>query len=109
MKFLQIASTIEQFGNVETMTIEGSLKEHEERLRGQSENSSGHQLLLTEEEWNKREKKENKLLLTREEWLKRSNRTDGSSGQRYRGEDNTRWVKDKSKVRCFNCSSQGRI
>lgn len=34
-KFLQIASTIEQFGNLETMTIEetvGSLKAHEERL-----------------------------------------------------------------------------
>lgn len=66
-RFLQIASTIEQFGNIETMMIEemvGSLKEHEECLRGQTENS-GHQLLLTE--GNKRERDEHKLLLTREE------------------------------------------
>ncbi|KAL8107626.1 hypothetical protein AgCh_024146 [Apium graveolens] len=36
-KFLQIASTIEQFGNLETMSFEdtvGSLKAHEERMKG---------------------------------------------------------------------------
>lgn len=35
-KFLQIASTMEQFGKLETMTVEeaiGSLKAHEERIR----------------------------------------------------------------------------
>lgn len=108
-KFLQIASTIEQFGDIETMTIEetvGSLKAHEERLRGQYENN-GQQLLLTEEKWNKRKKEENKLQLTREEWLKRSTRTDGSSGQRYRRKDSMHWVKDKSKVRCLNCRAFG--
>ena len=55
-KFLQIASAIEQFGNLEIMTIEeavGSLKAHEERLRGQVKVNSG-QLLLTEEEWQKK-------------------------------------------------------
>lgn len=49
--FLQIASAIEQFGNLEEMSIEevmGSLKAHEERLRGRSETNQGH-LLLTEE------------------------------------------------------------
>lgn len=54
-KFLQIASAIEKFGNLEEMSVEeviGSLKAHEERLRGQTENSHGH-LLLTEEEWRK--------------------------------------------------------
>lgn len=54
-KFLQITSTIEQFGNIEVMTIEetvGSLKAHEERLKGQTENNGG-QLLLSEEEWRK--------------------------------------------------------
>ncbi|XP_074369677.1 uncharacterized protein LOC141711144 [Apium graveolens] len=48
-KFLQIASKIEQFGNVEEMSIEetvGSLKAHEERLKGQSEGNNS-QLLLT--------------------------------------------------------------
>lgn len=36
-KFLQIALAIEQFGNLETMSVEevtGSLKAHEERLQG---------------------------------------------------------------------------
>ncbi|XP_074366251.1 uncharacterized protein LOC141707132 [Apium graveolens] len=69
-KFLQIVSTMEQFGDIETMTVEeviGSLKAHEERLNGQSDNSGG-KLMLTEEEWIKKENEGGKLLLTREEW-----------------------------------------
>ncbi|KAL8097180.1 hypothetical protein AgCh_030333 [Apium graveolens] len=72
-RFLHITATIEQFGDLEKMTIEeavGSLKAHEERLRGKTE-VCGEQLLLTEEEWRKREKNEGHLLLTREEWLKK--------------------------------------
>lgn len=56
-KFLQIASAIEQFGNLEEMSVEeviSSLKSHDERLRGPTEMSPG-QLLLTEEEWRQRE------------------------------------------------------
>lgn len=64
-------------------------------------------MLLTEEEWNKREKEEHKLLLTREEWLKKSSKSEGMSGTKYRGKDSVRWVKDKSKIRCFNCSAYG--
>lgn len=110
-KFLQIASTIEQFGDLKVMTVEetvGSLKAHEERIRGHSD-SNGGQLLLTEEEWVKREKAEGKLLLTREEWLKRTNKggTEVSQGQRNRGKDKTRFVRDKSKVRCFNFLGYG--
>lgn len=48
-KYLQIASTIEQFGDIEAMLEEevvGRLKAFEERLLGQSE-STGGQLLLT--------------------------------------------------------------
>lgn len=60
-KFLQITSAIEQFGDLENKTTEeivGSLKAHEERLRGQNENSrNAGQLLLTEEEWRKKERK----------------------------------------------------
>ena len=108
--FLQIASTIEQFGNLETMTVEetiGSLKAHEERLRGQTE-SGKNQLLLTKDEWIKKDKEEEKLLLTREEWQRRSNKAvEGSQGQRFRGKDNTRWGRDKSRVRCFNCNAFG--
>ncbi|KAK1361327.1 hypothetical protein POM88_045801 [Heracleum sosnowskyi] len=53
-KFLQIASIIEQFGNLETMSMEetiGSLKAHEERVKGQVKSgTTGDQLLLIEEE-----------------------------------------------------------
>lgn len=48
---------MEQFGNLETMSVEeamGSLKAHEERTKGRNETSEG-KLMLTEEEWQKRE------------------------------------------------------
>ncbi|XP_074364584.1 uncharacterized protein LOC141705585 [Apium graveolens] len=101
-KFLQITSAIEQFGNLDEMSIEetvGSLKAYEERLRGQSENSNG-QLLLTEDEWTKRENIEGQLLLTREEWLKRRPR-------KPRGTSSYQGIHDKSKVKCFNCHNYG--
>ncbi|XP_074377775.1 uncharacterized protein LOC141719299 [Apium graveolens] len=107
-KFLQIASTIEQFRDLETMIVEetvGSLKAHEERVRGQVEPSGG-QLLLTEEEWSKRERDDAKLLLTREEWLKRLGKGDGSSGSKFR-RDFGHGGRDKTKVRCFNCQGYG--
>ena len=58
-KFLQIASTIEQFGDLDTMSVEevvGRLKTHEERIRGPGE-SDEKKLLLTQEEWKARFKK----------------------------------------------------
>lgn len=72
-KFLQIVSTLEQFRDLEKLTVEevvGSLKAHEERMKGKgkSETNEG-QLMLTEEEWQKRENSDIKLLLTRDEWL----------------------------------------
>ncbi|XP_074363167.1 uncharacterized protein LOC141704404 [Apium graveolens] len=104
-KFLQIASTIEQFGDLEKMSVEeavGSLKAHEERLKGQTDKRSD-QLLLTKEEWLKSERNEEKLLLTKEEWQKRSNRggTDGSANPRGR------WGRDKSRIKCYNCHVYG--
>lgn len=99
-KFLQIASAIEQFGKVEELSVEevvGSLKAHEERLKGTTETNQG-QLLLTEEEWRKRENNEGQLLLTSEEWLKRSNRNGTRSGVQNRVKDGTRGIRDKSRV-----------
>ena len=58
-KFLQIASNIEQFGDLKVMTIEevvGRLKAHEERMKGKSE-SAGGQILLTQKEWSMRSNK----------------------------------------------------
>ncbi|KAL8145756.1 hypothetical protein AgCh_003778 [Apium graveolens] len=106
-KFLQIASTIEQFGNLEIMTVEeavGSLKDHEERLRCNQVENNGGQLMLTEEEWEKRESEEKKLLLTRDEWVRRGNRG-GNNGNRTR--DSSRGGRDKSKVKCFGCGLYG--
>ncbi|XP_074369714.1 uncharacterized protein LOC141711188 [Apium graveolens] len=82
-RFLQITSTMEKFGDLETMSVEealGSLKAHEERMVGKTEPKES-QLLLTKEEWKKREDDEKKLLFTREEWLRRVN-NEGSSNFR---------------------------
>ncbi|KAL8155751.1 hypothetical protein AgCh_000962 [Apium graveolens] len=90
-KFLQILSTIEQFGSIKTMSIEeevSSLKAHEEHMKVQPEHMKvqpepgGGQMLLTEEEWWKRENSAGKLLLTREEWIKKTCERDGGRGPR---------------------------
>ncbi|XP_074347470.1 uncharacterized protein LOC141686329 [Apium graveolens] len=81
-KFLHIVSTLEQFGDLETMTLEeavGSLKAHKEKLKGSGKTESN------------------------EDWLRRSNRrnTDGSSfNPKGRG-------RDKSNLKCYNCSAYG--
>lgn len=101
-RFLQLTSTMEQFGDLDTMTVEeavGSLKAHEERVKGKTETTES-QLLLTEEEWAKRENNEGKLLFTREEWLKKTT-GERSTGFKSRGNF------DKSKVKCFNCGLYG--
>ncbi|KAL8148078.1 hypothetical protein AgCh_005425 [Apium graveolens] len=103
-KFLQIASTMEQFGNLETMTLEeaiGALKAHEERIKGSTDVANG-QLLLTEKEWLEREGSSHKLFLMREEWQKRMNKNspEGSSNVKGRG-------RDKSKIKCYNCHIYG--
>lgn len=106
-RFLQIASAIEQFGNLELMSIEeivGSLKAHKERVRGKAENSE-QQLFLTEEEWVRRENKECQLLLTRDEWLKRANRGSARGIDETKGREFSRGGRDRSKIRCFNCSA----
>lgn len=106
-KFLQLTSTIEQFADLTTMTVEeavASLKAHEERVKGKSE-SSGGQLLLTEEEWIKRENEDKKLLFTREEWQRRSTKPDGDTGWSQR----RRTGRDRSRIQCYNCGIYGHI
>ncbi|XP_074361016.1 uncharacterized protein LOC141701224 [Apium graveolens] len=83
----------------------GSLKAHEERLCGTSEMNQG-QLLLTEEEWRKRENHEGQLLLTREEWMKKTR--EGNRGPSdNRGKISNRGGRDMSRMRCFNCQAFG--
>ena len=53
MKFLQIASSIEQFGELDTMSVEeviGRLKTHDERIRGPTENEEK-KILSTQDKW----------------------------------------------------------
>ncbi|KAL8156084.1 hypothetical protein AgCh_001243 [Apium graveolens] len=81
-KFLQSTSTLEQFRDLETMIVEeamGSLKAYEERVKGKTDTGET-RLMLTKEEWRKRENEEGKLLFTREEWLKRTG-NGGTEGQ----------------------------
>lgn len=66
----------------------------------------GQQLLLTKEEWLKRENSEGKALLTREEWLRKSGKTTQSGENDYRVRDN-RIVRERSQVKCFNCGTYG--
>ena len=112
-KFLQITSAIEQFGDLEKMTIEeviGSLKAHEERMKGKQPENTGGQLLLTEEEWVRREGNDGQLLLTKEEWLKRSKPggTEMSPNSKFRGNNgNQSGRSSRSRVRCFNCNVLG--
>lgn len=108
-KFLQIASAIEQFANLEEMSTEeviGSLKAHEERFRGQSETSHG-KLLLTEEEWRKKENNDGQLLMTREEWQRRTNKEGARGSGEFRGRNGGRGPRDRSQVRCYNCQEFG--
>lgn len=111
-KYMQIASTIEQFGNLEEMAVEETvehLKAHEERLCGQNEGKDN-QFLLTKEDWMKSEAHEGQLLLTRDEWMKRANKrgTEVSPNQKgrhdndYHGRDNSRGGRDGRKVKCFS-------
>ncbi|XP_074328282.1 uncharacterized protein LOC141666185 [Apium graveolens] len=93
-KFLQITSTIEQFGDLDKMMVEeaaASLKAHEERLKGKTE-ANGSQLLRTKEEWIISESEDKKLLLTKEEW-QRANRNDNETG----GSQRRRGARDKSR------------
>lgn len=114
-KFLQITSTIEQFGDLEVMTVEediGSLKAHKERLKGSTE-QAGNQLLLTEEEWKKREVVDGQLLMTKENLAKKYGKgteTSRSQGDgNYYNRDGGRGGCDRRMIRCFNCGIQGHL
>ncbi|KAL8116623.1 hypothetical protein AgCh_022969 [Apium graveolens] len=100
-QFLSIASTIEQFGDLDKMSMKkvvGSLKAHEECLKGQSEPVYGGQLMLIEAEWQKRENMEGQLLLTREEWVKRSNSLARNNRGEYRSREGDRVARDRTKT-----------
>lgn len=126
-KFLQIASTLEQFGDLDKMTVEeviGRLKAHEERMKGHGD-SDDRKLLLTHQEWSERNKK-------KEEGDSRSKSNRGGfggsrgrgrgrgrdgGGRGGRGRGRSHYQKDggrgsssnqdKSKIQCYNCQQFG--
>lgn len=64
MKFFPIASNLEQFGNLSTMSLEeavGALKNYEVRLRGYDA-STEEQVLLTRAEWKTKAQREVSLV-----------------------------------------------
>uniref|UniRef100_A0A0A9DE89 CCHC-type domain-containing protein n=1 Tax=Arundo donax TaxID=35708 RepID=A0A0A9DE89_ARUDO len=80
-KFLQVVSTIEQFGDFKTMTMEeviGRLKAYEERICVYA-NNEGEHLLLTRAEWRAKEAK------------------GGKRNRKF----------DKAKEKCYNCQKYG--
>ncbi|CAO2163974.1 unnamed protein product [Urochloa humidicola] len=78
-KFLQIVASIEQFGDLTTMTVEevfGRLRAYEERLRCVDNDDGAEQVLLTKVQWKAMEEKDDDEypLLTRAQWRARSGR-----------------------------------
>ncbi|XP_074377724.1 uncharacterized protein LOC141719250 [Apium graveolens] len=127
-KFLQIASNIEQFGDMKVLTIGevvGRLKAHEERTKGKSENTGG-QLLLTHEEWTKRSNKTGSSayqnqrprggFAARGRGRHSSRNQNGGRGhyqqqqQQPKGEGINKGyaaTRDRSTVKCYNCGVYG--
>nr|KAJ0208302.1 hypothetical protein LSAT_V11C500255750 [Lactuca sativa] len=129
-KFLQIASTLEQFGDLDEMTVEeviGRLKAHEERMWGQCD-IDDKKLLLNHQEWTERSKKktdeDSKFNHKRNRgggsrgWGRGQNRGGNQGGRGGRGRGNSFHQKnngnnggsssqDKSSMQCYNFQDYG--
>lgn len=98
-RFLPIISTIEQWGDLATMTVAeaiGRLRVFEESLKGRKQH---------------KEAEEEKLLLTRAQWeaLNLKEKTGGENSEGQGGSQERKQKKrfDKSKIKCFNCGIYG--
>lgn len=128
-KFLQIASTLEQFGDLESMSVEeviGRLKAYEERMKSLGE-SDDRKLLLTHKEWSDRNKRKSEG-----DSKQRSSRggSGGTCGGRGRGSGRNGGGRgdrggrggthhhkegnygassshEKSNIQCYNCQEYG--
>jgi gag-polypeptide of LTR copia-type/Domain of unknown function (DUF4219) len=115
-KFLPIIGTIEQWGNMATMSVAeaiGRLRVFEESLKGRKQHrEEDGKLMLTRSQWEANEGKE--LLLTRSQWealtLKEKNtdESDSKGGWQKRDHEKKPYRKfDKSKIKCFNALFTG--
>lgn len=122
-KFLQITSTIEEFGDLKTKTTEeviGSLKAHEERLigfGGKQEETA----LLTRAEWLARDEAKSPSKPVKDQGSTRGGRGRdrgrgrgrgrGGRGDSRRGDEGgsqpPKKKFDKSKIQCYNCDKMG--
>lgn len=118
-KFLQITSTIEEFSDLKTKSVDeiiGSLKVHEERLQGFEEKDET--VLLTHAEWKERENAKS----SKKEW-KDQGSSKGGRGRgrgRWRGRGRSDWHRgdegesqtqkkkfEKSKIKRYRCQQMG--
>lgn len=96
------------------MTVEetiGSLKAHEERLKGSTKHA-GNQLLLTEDEWKKHEVGDRQLLMTKKDWAKKYGKggtetSRNQGGSNYYNRDEGREGRDRHTIKCFNYGIYG--
>ncbi|CAL5018617.1 unnamed protein product [Urochloa decumbens] len=100
-KFLQIVTSIEQFGDLTTMTVEevfGRLRAYEERMCCGDNDDGAEQVLLTKVQWKAMEEKDDYEYLkqTRAQWRAREQKN-GNKNQKF----------DKAKVRCYKCNNYG--
>ncbi|XP_023765161.1 uncharacterized protein LOC111913672 [Lactuca sativa] len=127
-KFLQIASTLEQFGDLETMSVEEvirRLKAYEERMKGAGD-SDDRKLLLTHKEWSERSKRKQEgdpkqkssrggFRGSRGGRGRGRGRNGGGRGGRGRsgsyhqkeGGQIASGSRDKSEIQCYNCQEFG--
>ncbi|XP_020243166.1 uncharacterized protein LOC109821386 [Asparagus officinalis] len=121
-KFLQIASTLKQFGNLREMTAKevfGRLKAHEERQRGFDDKEGEHSLLMRAE-WEAKAKKKGGEGFG-SGWKERDGggsrgrgggrgrgRGHGRSDEERSNDSSKKYHKfDKAKVRWYNCQNHG--
>lgn len=107
-KFLQIASTIEQFGDFKTMTVEeviGQLKAYEDQLTGHGDASKEH-ILLTRAEWEaKTSKKEGKGSCSDTKSKEGGGHGRGDGERANKSSKNNKF--NIRKVKCYNCQDFG--
>lgn len=118
-KFLQITSTIEEFSDLNSKTVDeiiGSLKAHEERLQGFGDKDET--VLFTRAEWKARENSNSSKKEVRDQGSSRGGRGRGRGKGRGRGRSDsyqgaeggsqTQKKKfDKSKIKCYSCKQMG--
>ncbi|XP_074349271.1 uncharacterized protein LOC141689013 [Apium graveolens] len=75
------------------------VKKLPDRFQQRTKRKSRKPTTAYKEEWERKESGESKLLLTREEWIKRS----GKGGNYNRNREGLRGVRDRTRVKCFNC------